>query len=229
MAVTLDFDTDTDGPRRIAVERLVIAGWTARDPEAVAHHVAELAALGVAPPSRVPLFYRVAAALLTQAGRIEVLGGESSGEAEPILVDDGEALWLGLGSDHTDRGLEAVSVAASKQACAKVIAPVLWRFDRVAGRLDDLGLSSWIDEGSGWIPYQQGSLAAIRPLADLVLASPFGRRDGRLEAGTLMMCGTLAAQGGVRPARHFRMELRDPAEGRVIAHAYEATVLPVIA
>jgi hypothetical protein len=229
MAVTLDFDTDTDGRRRIAIERLVIAGWTGRDAAAVAHHVAELAALGVAPPSQVPLFYRVAATLLTQAGRIEVLGGETSGEAEPILVDDGEALWLGLGSDHTDRGLEAVSVAASKQACAKVIAPVLWRFDRVAGRLEGLGLSSWIDEGSGWIPYQEGSLAAIRPLADLVAASPFGRGDGRLEAGTLMMCGTLAARGGVRPARHFRMKLRDPAEGRVIAHGYEATVLPVIA
>jgi hypothetical protein len=229
MPVTFDFETDTAGRRGIAIERLVVAGWTARDRAALDHHIEELAALGVPAPSSVPLFYRNAVTLLTQASRIEVLGNETSGEVEPVLLDDGETLWLGLGSDHTDRGLEAVSVAASKQACAKILAPALWRLDAaLTDRLDTLELASWIDEGAGWTPYQQGTFAAIRPLAELVDASPFGRA-GRLEAGTLMMCGTLGAKEGVRPARHFRMALRDPATGRTITHEYEATPLPVIA
>jgi hypothetical protein len=228
MTVTLDFEIDADGRRRIAIDAVVIAGWTARDRAAVDHHIEELAALGVPPPSEVPLFYRVAASLLTQGDRIEVLGGETSGEVEPVLLDDGEALWLGLGSDHTDRGLERVSVAASKQVCPKVVAPRLWRLDAVASRLDTLELSSWVDEGQGPVLYQEGTLAAIRPLAELVEASPFGR-GRRLAPGTLMMCGTLGAKGGVRPARHLRMALRDPATGQSITHGYEAVPLPVVA
>ena len=62
---------------RIAFEAevLIMAGWTGRDATAVEHHVAELAALGVAPPSAVPLFYRMDPALLAgPVEAIEVLG-----------------------------------------------------------------------------------------------------------------------------------------------------------
>ena len=49
------------GGDRIAVEPtgLIMAGWTGRDRAAVDHHIAELAALGVAGPSCVPTFYRL--------------------------------------------------------------------------------------------------------------------------------------------------------------------------
>ena len=50
MSTTFTFATP-DGPREIEIARLVIAGWTARDRAAVDHHIAELAALGVPPPS----------------------------------------------------------------------------------------------------------------------------------------------------------------------------------
>ena len=43
---------DVEG-REVGVEvtSLVIAGWTGRNKEAVQHHIDELAAIGVAPPS----------------------------------------------------------------------------------------------------------------------------------------------------------------------------------
>jgi len=44
-----------------------------------------------------------------------------------------------------------------------------------------------------------------------------------------MLCGTLGAIGGVRPAARFRMALRDEAEGREIAAEYRIAPLPVIA
>ncbi|MBV9077136.1 MAG: DUF2848 family protein, partial [Methylobacteriaceae bacterium] len=66
--------------RRIAIDHLTIAGWTGRDARARDHHIAELAALGIKPPSAAPIFYRVAAARLTAASRIEVSGDGSSGE-----------------------------------------------------------------------------------------------------------------------------------------------------
>ena len=56
-------DVDIDHP--------IVAGWTGRNPDAVAHHIAELAEIGVTPPSRVPLFYRVSGRLATRAPVVE--------------------------------------------------------------------------------------------------------------------------------------------------------------
>ena len=216
------FDLDGAGEADIALTKAVVAGWTARDPAQVAHHIAELAAIGVAAPSATPLFYRVAPGLLTQADEIAVLGGRTSGEAEPMLLRHGGALWLGLASDHTDRALEAWSVAHSKQVCAKPVARALWPLAALAGRLDALMLRSWIDEGAGWTLYQEGPLALIRPLLALEAACPSPE-------GGAMLCGTLGAIGGVRPAARFRMALRDEAEGREIAAEYRIAPLPVVA
>lgn len=220
------FDLDGAGVAEIAVTAAVVAGWTARDAAKVAHHIAELAAIGVAAPSATPLFYRVSPALLTQADSIAALGDQTSGEAEPLLLRHGGALWLGLASDHTDRALEAWSVAHSKQVCAKPVARALWPLAPIADRLDALMLRSWIDEGDGWTLYQEGPLALIRPLAALEAACP-------LPEGGAMLCGTLGAIGGVRPAARFRMALRDEVAGceagREIVAEYSVVPLPVVA
>lgn len=213
------FTTD-HGPLSVTVRRLIVAGWTGRDEASVRHHIEELAALGVPAPSATPLYYRASAALLTQAAEIEALSEETSGEAEPLIVVAGGAVWLGLTSDHTDRGLEAHSVAHSKQIAAKPCAAALWRLDSVADP-DALTLRSWAKEGGDWTLYQDGTLAAIRPLADLIAAAA-------LRDGDAMLCGTLPAIGGVRPGAAFRMELGDPATGRAMSHEYAIRPLPVI-
>lgn len=211
----------------IDLAHLVIAGWTGRDEAAIRHHIEELAAIGVTPPSATPLFYRVAGALLTSAPRIEVVGNGSSGEVEPLIVQVGGRRWLGLGSDHTDRTLETHSVALSKQVCAKPCAPELWEWADVADRLDEIVLESWIEEGGAWRLYQQGTLAAIRPLEQLAEGAGL---DGLARDGAVaMMCGTFGAKGGVRPAAQFRMTMTDPATGRRITHAYATTVLDEVA
>ena len=155
------------------------------------------------------------------SGLIDALGGESSGEAEPFVIRAGGALWLGLASDHTDRGLEAHSVARSKQICAKPVAGALWRLDEVADP-EALELRSWIEAGGEWVEYQAGALTAIRPLDELIAGAALGE-------GEAMLCGTLPAIGGVRPAARFRMSLSDPARGRVISHEYETRTLAVVA
>ncbi|TKW65929.1 MAG: DUF2848 domain-containing protein [Paracoccus denitrificans] len=209
------------------IAHLVIAGWTGRDAAAIQHHIEELAALGVPAPSATPLYYRVAASLLTTAGEIQAVGLSSSGEVEPMIVQSGAKRWLGLGSDHTDRALEAHSVAMSKQVCAKPCAPELWPWDDVADRLEDIQLESWIEEDGEWVPYQQGTLAAIRPLADLLQGSGLDQLSA--DGPAAMMCGTFGAKGGVRPAARFRMTMTDPASGRQISHEYGTKTLPDIA
>jgi len=103
------------------VRELVIAGWTGRDVAALEKHIRELEAIGVRRPKTTPIFYRVAAALLTGDDAIEVLGYRSSGEAECVVYSFDGGLFVGVGSDHTDRQAEAVGVSLSKQMCAKPV------------------------------------------------------------------------------------------------------------
>ena len=103
-----------DGERtaRVPIERLIIAGWTGRDKAAVEKHIVELEELGVKRPSSTPVYYRVAAARVTTEPVIQASGSASSGEVEFVLAQwDGE-LWVGVGSDHTDRKTEAYDLLA---------------------------------------------------------------------------------------------------------------------
>lgn len=212
----------SQGDLDVKVEQLIVAGWTGRDRAAVDHHIEELAAIGVARPSQVPLYYRVGRSLLSQAPVIEVIGGATSGEVEPLLVQHEGTLWLGLGSDHTDRELEPLSVAKSKQLCPKPVSTELWRFDEVEPHLDALILRCHIGDNGAATLYQEGTLAQIRPLRELI--EGVGLRDR-----SAMLCGTLGAIGGVRPARTYRMELVDPVLDRSLRLDYRVRPLAIVA
>jgi Protein of unknown function (DUF2848) len=217
-------DVDGEGSTlQIIPECLVIAGWAGRNKEAVQHHIDELAAIGVAPPSATPLFYRVSANLIDQAPDVTVLGSQSSGEVEPLLLCLDGKRYVGLGSDHTDRHTEGWSVAHSKQMCPKPLASAMWRWEDVSSHWDDVRLRSWIRNSSHeeWQPYQNGGVRdLINPidLADLV---------GDAGNGLLMLCGTLSVIGAIRPAAHFRMQIEDPVLDRRIEHTYKSQVLAV--
>ncbi|MBJ7536106.1 DUF2848 domain-containing protein [Marinomonas transparens] len=207
--------------KQFDIKHLVIAGWTARDMAFVQEHIDELAEIGVAPPSTVPLFYRASNLLVTQESTVEVLSGDTSGEVEPLIIKAQGKLWLGVASDHTDRKLEAYSVAHSKQVSAKPVSSSLWDFEEVADHLDELLIESWVDEGEGWTQYQKGSLANIRPLMELV-------EKGELSEGSAMLCGTCPAIGGVRRTEKFRMSIHDPILNRTISCEYITKELPVV-
>ena len=213
---------DLDGTEaRTTIGTVIVAGWTGRDKEALEHHMAELGELGVARPSSAPIFYRVSAARLTTASEIESTDS-SSGEVEAVLLQADGRLWVGVGSDHTDREVETYSVAVSKQMCEKPIASQFWLYDDIVGHWDDLAVRSWIVEAGAEVLYQEGTLKAMLPPEDLLQASP------PLSDGVLMFCGTLAAKGGIRPAREFHYELRDPVLGRQLSSYYSVRSLPLI-
>jgi hypothetical protein len=209
----------------IEIGDLVIAGWTGRDVAALNHHIEELKALGVMPPSKVPIYYRVGAHLLTQAPIVQVLGEDSSGEVEPVLIAAAGRLWVTIGADHTDRKVESYSIAVSKQMCAKPVGTVAWRFEEVEPHWDRLVLRSYIEEGGKRVMYQEGPLARIREPRGLI-----GGWQGnpRLPEGVAMFLGTMPAIGAIRPSQRFEMELEDPVLGRKLSHGYRVQSLPVI-
>jgi hypothetical protein len=205
------------------VDRLVVAGWTGRDVAAVEKHIRELEAIGVKRPGTTPIFYRVAASLLTTADSIEVLGAHSSGEVECVAYSFADGTYVGLGSDHTDRKAEAVGVSLSKQMCAKPVSGEIWHWDDIAPHWDALVLRSYVGGNGARRLYQEGSVATMRPPTELFRL--YGDQD-RLPAGTAMFCGTLAVHGDIAPAERFEMELDDPVLGRKITHSYRVRTLP---
>src|SRR5258708_17085138 len=189
---TLSFEGHAKGGvERVAIEieELVIAGWTGRDVAALNRHIEELKAIGVAPPSSVPLYYRVSAGLVTQGDTIQVVGDDRSGEVEPVLVGAAERLWVTVGSDHTDRKAESFSVAVAKQVCAKAVGRTAWRFEEVEPHWDRLMLRSFIQDGGKRVLYQEGPLARIPAPRDLI-AGVQGNK--RLPDRAAMVCGTFA-------------------------------------
>jgi hypothetical protein len=226
MTGILEFLVGGGAARRMVISRLVIAGWTGRDRAAVERHIAELAAIGVKRPRAVPSYYRVGANLLTQAAEIDVAGEDSSGEVEFVLVAAADGMYVGVGSDHTDRKVEAYGVTASKQMCPKPIGRELWRLDEVEGHWDRLVLRSHVTRNGVRIPYQEGPVSGI--LAPSELLGRFADVQGELAPGTAMFCGTLPVRGEIGGGERFEVELHDPLRNRSLEHGYAVCSLGIV-
>ena len=224
LAFTIDAQGTTT-PLTLAIDQAVIAGWTGRDPVARDRHIAELEAIGIARPATTPIYYRVSARRITTTDRIEVSGSDSSGEVEFVLIGWQGRIFVGAGSDHTDRKVEAYSVTVSKQMCDKPIASVLWELEDVIDHWDRMILRAFAVIDGARVLYQEGTLDSMLPVAELVRGS-FG--GAGLPDGCAMFGGTFAAKGGIRPASRFEFELEDPVLKRVIKHGYDVVTLPVL-
>ncbi|WP_080832115.1 DUF2848 family protein [Cohnella massiliensis] len=198
-------------------KRLVIAGYTGKDQETVRKHIEELKEIGVPAPRQVPMLYDLAPELLSSAGQIRVVGNDSSGEAEVVLLDIDGTWYVGLGSDHTDRVLEANSVQKSKQVCAKAVSEELWPLDSFKDRWDEIEMRSWVVKDGETRLYQSGKLSAfLEPdrLLDIV------KERGYFSPGICLYCGTLPLETEIVYGGTFKAELSDPGTGRKITLAY---------
>jgi len=206
-----------------AIKTLVIAGWTGRNTEALEAHIKELEAIGVKRPKTVPIFYRVAYSLLTTAASIEVMADKSSGEVEFVLFSFDDGLWVGLGSDHTDRKAETIGVTLSKQLCAKPVGTTLWRYDEIKPHWDKLTLRAFVPDGGTRRLYQEGPVTNMRSPEELIRLYAGG---DKLPPGTAMFCGTFAVHGAISYSGTFDMELEDPVLGCRLTHRYSIVSLP---
>lgn len=223
--VTLNFISQSgSNSRAVVMERAIIGGWTGRDKEAMEAHIAELEELGIPRPTTTPLYFRVSAANISIEDEIQVLGTESSGEVEFVVLQTNNSLWVGVGSDHTDRQVETYSISVAKQLCEKPIAPDFWPYDEVKAHWDQLIVSSYIVCDGVRELYQQATLAAMLPADELIKG--YVAEQGPLTEGTVMFGGTCAAIGGIRPADRFEYSIEDPILNRSIRSAYNMSSLP---
>lgn len=209
------------------VERLVIAGYTARDEASVREHIDELARIGVPPPPTVPMFYHLDPGLLTAEQVVDVSGELTSGEIEPVLVRAGGRWYLGVGSDHTDRDLEREDIATAKAACPKPLGDVVVPLpDDVAdgaydARWDQAHARCTVDDTL----YQDGPVEVLRQPSDLLtrLAAELTSRGEDPAAGDLVVfTGTLPLVGGeFRAGRSWELELTLGGGSAVLTHRYD--------
>lgn len=226
--VTLEFEfvQKTGSVRRsVAIRNAVVGGWTGRDKAALHHHIEELQKIGVAPPASTPVFYRVGVSRLVQADEIQVIGDGSSGEVEYVMLKHDGRIWIGAGSDHTDRHFERMGITVAKQLCDKPIAKALWAFDEIEAHWDQIVLRSYIAEQGERVLYQEGPISSLLSPRELLVE--YAARGGALEQGILMFGGTCGAIGGVRYSPRFSLELFDPVLNRAITHSYAVQPVPI--
>ncbi|RFU64944.1 DUF2848 family protein [Peribacillus glennii] len=206
-------------------KRLVIAGYTAKDQEAAQKHIDELKELGVPAPPRIPMLYDLSPGLLTSEPSISVVNNDSSGEVELILLDLDGTWYVGLGSDHTDRVLEAVSIQKSKQVCPKPISQDLWLLSEIEGHMDQLEMRSWVTVNGEESLYQEGRLESFLSPKELLKIVD---ERGYSSSGLALYCGTPPiVNGEFIFGEAFRAELTDPILERKITLSYKTDILKI--
>lgn len=212
--------------RRVSLELkgALICGYTGRDQHAVRQHISELEKQGIAPPPSVPMFYPKANWGICAGGDIQVQGGETSGEVEFVLLVHQGTVYVGLGSDHTDRELEKHSVVKSKQVCPSVLARTLWLYEEIEDHWDDIEMRSWVTCGGDKRLYQQSKVASLLRPDDLL--SKIRERACHKPEDLAIFSGTssLLTDGFVF-ANRFEAELSDPVLQRAIRLAYDVHTL----
>lgn len=202
-----------------APARVIIAGYTGRNQDEVRAHVSELAAQGIPAPTEIPTIFRTTLDRLTAANEIEVVGTRTAGEAEVVLLVNGQDIWVTIGSDHTDRELEKIDIPASKQVCPKPVSSAVWRYADVRERWDNLILRSWVGETGREQLYQEGRMAALLRPEDLLAL--LRRRLGNLVDGAAVYTGTIPLIGGAFISKpYFEAELFDETTGDSLKCSY---------
>ena len=130
-------------PLTFVYSRMVNAGYVGRNQEEVRRHIEELATKGIPGPKTTPTLYPVICRMLITDDEIEVYGHETSGEVEYVLLVENEnTIYVGLGSDHTDRLLEESDIPRAKQICPNIISRTIWKLSEIEDHWDDLILKS---------------------------------------------------------------------------------------
>ncbi|HSO59609.1 MAG TPA: DUF2848 family protein [Desulfobacterales bacterium] len=208
-------------PLRFAYKRMLNAGYTGRNQAEVRKHIEELARKGIPGPPATPTLYPVIRRALVKDPVIEVYSRETCGEAEYVLlIENVDRVYVGVGSDHTDRKLEEWDIPRAKQICPNVIGETVWALEDVAGHWDELTLRCRQVVDGKEILYQEGALARL--MAPKELMAFVRSKIGAPLDGTIIFSGTMATlTGGFAYGSRLSAELEDPKLNRRLDLEYD--------
>lgn len=226
MEIQLELETlKGRSPLTFCYRRMVNAGYVGKNQEEVRRHIAELAAKGIPGPAATPTLYPVVANVLTTTDEIEVYGDKSSGEVEYVLLvkRPGE-VYVGLGSDHTDRFLEEVDIPRAKQICPNILSPVVWPLEEVTAHWDEIVMGSTVTCNGEACRYQEGALGLL--LNPVELMAFVEDKLGATLQEMVIFSGTMGMLGGeFLYGERFSAELIDNHLDRRLAIDYRVKPL----
>lgn len=203
---------------RFAIKRMYNFGSATRDPQVAVAHQEEVAKSGIHIAFDVPAprIYPIAIQAITSDEEVYVQSDRTSGEVE-IVIYVGDEIYVGVGSDHTDRALETVSIPGSKQAVVNHLAPEFWPYEEIRESWDECVLKSWVDDRL----YQDvGVSAFLRP--EDIIALLRERANGVPERDFMIYCGTIVSvDKALGFGSRWRYRLENPTTGRKIESAYQ--------
>ncbi|PSP82459.1 DUF2848 domain-containing protein [Halobacteriales archaeon QS_1_68_17] len=229
--IELDLHLRRDGettPVTVPVERVANCGWTGRDEDALREHIEELEAEGIEAPDEFPVIYPKPHHLVTTLTDVEVVSEATSGEAEFVLFPTGDGVYVGVGSDHTDRDLETESIELAKSVCPNVIGEAVWRLTDVIDHWDDLELRSWTGADGDRLLYQEATLDAMLPPTDLFDLVEDGTATSAER--TAIFSGSVGTETEeIVHGDFFAVELHDPELDRTLSVEYDVSTLDWVA
>ena len=201
----------------IDFDQLLVIGFAGRNIEKTMEHIRELEEqLGVPAPKQIPTIFECS------LEDIKFVGNKTSGEVEYIIVKSGEKIYIGLGSDHTDRELESVSIPKAKQVSPKPIAGELWDYEEVKDHWDQIRLVSYQTINGEEVKYQDGTLSDILPVEKIL--SVLTERIGNID-NSIIYSGTVPVLDGFKYGDNFRSLMIDEALNRSIEFNYNVNVI----
>jgi hypothetical protein len=210
-------------PLTLSLERVFAIGYAGRNTDKTLEHIRELERdLGVPAPKRIPTIFQCGNYVLTQEKDLHFVGKKCCGEAEYIIVLKNGTPYIGIGSDHTDRALEAQNVLKAKQICAKPIGPVLWKYEEVRDHWDSIKITSWQTVDGKEVLYQDGTLADILPMETIL--KELNERVGDID-NCVIYSGTVPVVAGFKYGTSFRCELKDEILGRSLSLDYNCITI----
>ncbi len=227
MGITFQFTVEEKGGiKEISYDMkgAVLCGYTGRDQSAVRRHIEELKKEGIESPPSVPTFYPKPPQDLAFEGNILVEGKETSGEIEYVLLVDGDDIYVGVGSDHTDRELERFDILKSKQVSPVVFSKNLWNYRDIKDHWDQIEIRSRVIKNQESAEYQDSILGTILTPEELI-SMVQQKVDGPLK-GIAIFSGTppLMTEKMIFADR-FEGELLDPILKRKITIGYSIHTL----
>lgn len=203
------------------LEKLIVVGFAGKDIEKTMEHIHELEAEGIKCPKTVPVVYQCSKEILTNSHTIDVIADKTSGEVEYLILVDNGKYYIGIGSDHTDRALEAVSIHKSKQLCLKPYAKDFWDYDEIKDHFEEIKLiSSQIVAGKE-IEYQAGKTSDLLPL-DRIIAEI--EKEMTID-NSLIYTGTVPLKDGFKFGSKFSCKLVDEKLNRTLTLSYDISVI----
>lgn len=203
------------------IKNLMVVGFSGKDVEKTMEHIHELEKEGVKCPSEVPVPYQCDPQIVTRKEIIDVIGPKTSGEAEYLILCHEGKFYIGIGSDHTDREMEAVSIHKSKQVCLKPCSVEFWDYEEVKDHLPQLRLISTQVVDGKEIDYQNGVAGDLLPF-DVIIEKV--QKEVPLE-DCLIYTGTVPLLNGFRFGKQFSARLVDDQLGRELSLTYKIHVI----